>query len=245
MQRTKQLVSTTFLGIGSILAMGAVGCKVSPTDPSLAQTDDGRACPGPGALLDDGEDSNNQTFVAGGRGGYWYTFMQGDGTEVWPQAGALGGTFEMSPGGADGTQWAARFKGVVGQGAIVLGGMGMNFVDPKGGYDASKYGGVEFWAKKAPGSVGKVRLKVPDVNTDPDGGVCSECFNDFGTDLIIGDEWQHYIVPFSSMKQMKGWGKPRKGSIETTALYGVQFQVSEPGATYDITVDQLRFTGCK
>ncbi len=242
--RRSHVVSATFLGL-SLLGLASVGCgRVNPTSPELAQTPEGSPCPGPEALLDDGEDSNNQTFNAGGRGGYWYTFMQGDGTEIWPTAGSQGGTFEMSPGGADGTQWAARFKGKVGQGAIVLGGMGMNFVDPKGAYDASKYGGIEFWGKKGSDSTGKVRLKVPDMNTDPDGGVCSECFNDFGMDLTFTEQWQHFIVPFDAMKQMKGWGKPRKSGIETTALYGIQFQVSEPGATYDITVDQLRLTGC-
>lgn len=228
-----------------VASTALTGCgRVNPTSPDTAKTPEGAPCNSQDALLDDGEDTNNQSFVAGGRGGYWYTFMQGDGTEVWPTAGSQGGTFEMSPGGADGTAYAARFKGKVGTGAIVLGGMGMNLLDPKGGYDASKYGGISFWAKKGPDSTGKVRLKVPDQNTDPDGGICSECFNDFGMDLTLSNEWQHYVVPFGAMKQMKGWGKPRKSEIDTKALYGIQFQVSEPNAVYDIWVDQLRFTGC-
>ena len=70
--------------------------------------------------------------------------------------------------------------------------MGMNFIDPKGQYDASKYAGIPFWAKKGPDSTGKVRLKVPDVNTDPDGGVCTECFNDFGADIVLTNDWKLY-----------------------------------------------------
>jgi len=243
---TFSFAKRSFSALALVLIGAAIpGCgRVNPTSPDTAKTPEGSPCNSPDALLDDGEDTNNQSFVAGDRGGYWYTFMQGEGTEIWPQSGSLGGTFEMSPGGADGTAYAARFKGKVGQGAIVLGGVGINFLDPKGGYDASKYGGVSFWAKKGADSVGKVRLKVPDGNTDPDGGVCSECFNDFGMDLTFTEQWQHFVVPFSAMKQMKGWGKPRKSEVDVKALYGIQFQVNEPGATYDVWVDQLRFTGC-
>jgi hypothetical protein len=42
-------------------------------------------------------------------------------------------------------------------------------------YDASMYGGVKFFARKGPGSTEKVRLKIPDVSTDPDAGKCKEC----------------------------------------------------------------------
>lgn len=237
-------------GLAIVLALGAAatlaGCKgsVNPTSPDTAQTAEGAACNTPDALIDDGEDNNNQTFVSGGRGGYWYTFVDDAGTQVWPTAGSHGGTFEMSPGGADNSGFAARFKGTIGTGNLVFSGMGMNFLDPKGGYDASKYGGVSFWAKKGAGSTGKVRLKIPDNNTDPDGGVCSECFNDFGMDLTLTEQWQLYTIPFHALKQQKGWGKPRKSEVDAKTVYGLQFQVNDPGQAYDIWVDQIRFTGC-
>lgn len=232
--------------MGSV-AFGAVGCmrSVNPTDPGVADTDEGRICAGPDGLIDDGEDNNNATAMVADRGGYWYTFVDDAGSNVWPTAGAHGGTFEMSPGGANGSQFAANFKGKIGNGSVLFSGMGMNFLDPKGPYDASKYGGVSFWAKKGPNSVGTVRLKIPDNNTDPDGGVCSECFNDFGLDLKLTNEWQRYIIPWYAMRQMKGWGKPRKPSIDESSVYGIQFQVNQAGADYDIWVDEIRFTGCK
>lgn len=236
----------------STLVMGSlatIGCgKVNPTNPDLARSEEGTACAGPDGLIDDGEDGNNQSFVGGGRGGYWYTFCDDQGTEVWPTAGAQGGTFEMSPGGADSTGMAARYKGTVaagGPGVNVFSGMGVNFLDPKDPYDASKYQGVSFWAKKGPGSTGKVRLKVPDVYTDPDGGHCTECFNDLGMDLTLTEEWQLFTVPFYGLKQEKYWGKPKRSEIDSSGIYGLQFQVKEPGAVYDIWVDQIRFTGCK
>jgi endoglucanase len=120
----------------------------------------------------------------------------------------------------------------------------MNFVDPKAAYDASKYAGISFWARKGETSTPKVRLKVPDANTDPDGGTCVECFNDFGGDLTLTNEWKMYIYPFTAMKQMPGWGNPRKPHITPAKIYGIQFQVNVPSANYDIYVDDLKFI-CK
>ena len=69
---------------------------------------------------------------------------------------------------------------------------------------------------------------MPDVNTDPEGGVCTECFNDFGADLILTTEWKLYIFPWKSMKQMPGWGSPRKPHITPAKIFGIQFQVNVP-----------------
>lgn len=199
-----------------------------------------KAC-GPEGLIDDGEDGNNQNNPEGGRGGYWYTFVDKVGTTVTPTAGEQGGTFTMSPGGANGSKFAANFKGQIGHGAITFAGMGMNFVDPKGPYDASQYVGVTFFGKKGSGSTGKVRMKVPDQNTDGDAKVCSECFNDFGTDMQFSDDWKRYTFLFDRMKQEEGWGAPRPKRIDVKQLYGVQYQVKQAGAAYDIWIDDLAF----
>jgi endoglucanase len=228
------------------LAASAVGCMPPvPTSEKSRQTAEGTPCQTPDAVISDNDDNDNQVNVIGGRGGYWYTFIDEEGTSVWPTAGAHGGTFEMSPGGAESTPYAARYKGTVSAtGSIVLAGMGMNFLDPKGGYDASKYKGFSFWAKKGPGSTGNVRLKVPDQYTDPDGGKCSECYNDNGINLTLTEEWQQFTIAFKHLKQLPGWGRPMRAKLDSSAVYGLQFQVNEPGATYDIWVDQIRFTGC-
>lgn len=227
------------------VALGTA-CKghVDPTSAAVKTSPEGSPCP-PEGHIDDMEDNNNQTLVVDGRGGYWYTFVDDAGSTVTPTAGAQGGTFTQSPGGANGSQFAARMNGTIGTANIVYAGMGMNFVDPKGPYDASKYKGISFWARKGPGSTPSVRLKIPDINTDPDGGVCSECFNDFGADLRLTDDWQQFTIPFDAMSQMKGWGRPRKSSIRPDHLYSIQFQVNDKGQTYDIYVDDLQFTGCQ
>jgi hypothetical protein len=223
-------------------APAAASAPVAPGAMAAALASVGfKECPD--GLLDDGEDGNNQNAPVGDRGGYWYTFRDKKGTVIEPTAGEDGGTFAMSPGG-HGSQFAARFHGKVGTGAPLFAGMGMNFIDPKAPYDASKYAGIAFYARRDEKSVPKVRLKIPDANTDPDGGVCSECFNDFGGDLVLTPEWKLYVYPWNTAKQMPGWGNPRKPHITAAKVFGIQFQVNVPSANYDIYVDDLKFI-CK
>ena len=76
-------------------------------------------CTAAESLIDDGEDGNNQNLPHGNRGGYWYTFKDKLGTTVEPAAGEEGGTFVMSDGGHN-SQFAARFHGKIGNGAILF-----------------------------------------------------------------------------------------------------------------------------
>jgi endoglucanase len=237
------LDAAVLFGVCSLSLM-ATGCvkKVNVTGDEVKQSPEGKACP-PTAVISDAETAN-ATLKHEGRGGYWYTFSDDAGSDVWPVSGAKGGTFEMSPGGAAGTKNAARMKGKIGTADVVYAGMGLNFMDPKGAYDASKYQGISFWAKKNPGSTANVRLKVPDAATDPDGKICNACFNDFGFDLTLTDDWQHYVIPFRVMKQIKGWGSPHTDGIDKSKIYGMQFQVNEKGAAFDVVIDEIAFTGC-
>jgi endoglucanase len=226
---------------GCIAGTGAAPGAAPGSAASLGGAGAFKEC-GPEGMLDDGEDGNNQSLPVGNRGGYWYTFVDKAGSTVTPMAGEQGGTFAMTEGGANGSKFAANFKGTIGTGAaVVFSGMGLNFVDPKDKYDASKYAGIAFFAKKGADSIAKVRLKVPDTNTDPDGGVCSECFNDFGADITLANEWKKYIFPFKKMTQLPGWGAPRKPHIVPAGIYGLQWQVNVPGSSYDIWVDDVQF----
>jgi hypothetical protein len=120
--------------------------------------------------------------------------------------------------------------------------MGFSLTDPKDAYDAGKYGGLKFYAKKGAGE-GKIRIKIPDSNTDPEGGRCQECFNDFGASVGLTQEWTEYVLPFYLSKQESGWGDTFN-SIVPTALYGMQWQVNTPGASFDIWLDDIAFVGC-
>jgi len=225
---------------GSAASIGGGTTAAAAAPAAAAGPQVGKDC-GATGLIDDGEDGNNQNLPNDNRGGYWYTFKDKGTTTVEPTAGEEGGTFAMSEGGYN-SQYAARYHGTIGTGSVVFSGMGMNFVDPKDAYDAAKYAGISFWAKKGSAeSTGKVRLKVPDVNTDPQGGVCTECFNDFGANVVLTTEWKQFSFKWAQLKQLPDWGAPHKPKITPSKLYGVQFQVNIPRSTYDIYIDDLKF----
>jgi endoglucanase len=234
---TWMLVSSTTLACGGGVA--ATPAVSAPSVATVAVSD--KECP-PDFAIDDAEDDNNQVLLRGGRSGYWYTFVDKAGSTITPPSQV---TFLMSPGGARGSRYAARMMGKVSAaGQPIFAGMGFSFTDPKAAYDASAFSGVSFYAKVGLGATANVRLKVPDANTDPAGKVCSECFNDFGVDLTLTGDWQKYLAPFAAMKQMDGWGAPHPAAIDKSKIFGLQWQVTQPGASYDVWVDDVQFTGC-
>ena len=173
------------------------------------------------------------------RNGPLYTYADTVGSTITPAAGSI---FAPAAGGNGGSTRAARINGTL-AGGTVWAGLGMDLLAPKALYNASKYSGVAFWARKATtASNGAVRVKVPDRNTDPTGGVCTSCFNDFGADVNLTTTWTRYVVPFTSMTQQAGWGAPRPAQIDKTGLVAVQFQLSAPGTSYDIWIDDVTFT---
>jgi endoglucanase len=227
------------------LAAFAAACALMKSDESTTTPQGSTepiACTS-AAVIEDGENNDHQVIVHAERNGYIYTFRGGD-TQVEPTAGADGGVFTMSLGGANGSQHAARMHGTVGTNEGAFAGLGFNFTEPQAGFDASKYEGISFFARRGADSSGTVRLKVPDRATSPEAGECTECFNDFGADLELGEEWQHYVFRFEQLEQLPGWGSPRPASIDAAALYGLQFQVSGAGTQFDVWIDDLAFVGC-
>lgn len=191
------------------------------------------------AMIEDGEDGDDQVLTRAGRGGYLYTYADEAGTTVAPR-----GDFTMGRGGAGGSGGAIHVAGKLAAGGDAYAGVGLGFVEPKGAYDASSYTGVAFAARRAPDTTPYVRLKVPDVNTDPDGGVCTDCYNDFGVSMQLTEEWTRYEVRFADLAQEGGWGAPRPDAVDAAKLYGVQWQVSTAGAPFDVWIDDVTFLGC-
>lgn len=240
----KASIGCTVVALGGLLLEsgcvpkdGAGGGGGGPATPTAAASSLG-ACPAT-AMIEDGEDANNQVVAQDGRGGYMYTYLDKLGSTISPNSDS--GEFTMTPGGANGSAQALRFQGQIGTGEVVYAGVGLNFVDPKGTYDASKYGGISFWAKGS----GTVRMKVPDANTDPDGKVCTECFNDHGVEFSLGAEWQQFTYAFGDLKQEAGWGAPQVEPVDAAKIYGVQFQVNAKGQPYDVWIDDVQFVGCQ
>jgi hypothetical protein len=198
--------------------------------------------PASACAIDDMSDGNNRILTNAGRGGYWYSYVDSAGSTITPPAGA---PFIMSPVSEPNVAgFAARFLGNMSTAQIIYAGIGFTLTQPKGAYDASRYTGVSFWAKASVGSTKNVRFKIPDVSTDPDGKVCTGCYNDFGTDLVLTESWNQYVIRFSDLTQLSGWGAPHVPRITQAALYAMQWQISSPGTGYDIALRNLSFTGC-
>jgi endoglucanase len=195
---------------------------------------------GEDARIDDGEDGGNQVELRGGRNGYLYTFKDAHGTRITPD-----GAFSTSAGGAHGSRSALRIAGKLADSDSAYAGLGLSFTDPKTLYDASRYTGIAFYARGAPGTTTAVRLKVPDVDTDPDGHVCKECYNDFGVDFQVTAEWTRYEVAFADLKQGSGWGNPRPAAIDLHKLFSLQWQVATRGGSFDLWIDDVTFVGCR
>lgn len=189
----------------------------------------------PDGLLDDLEDANNQTAKTGGRGGYWFTFVDELGSTIQPK-----GQFEVAEGGAQGSKYAARMHGTMAGTGDVYAGMGFKVTEISAPYDASVAKGIRFWAK----GPGTIRFKTPDVNTDPSGDRCDDCYNDFGVDIYLSEEWVRYTVPFEKMKQQPGWGD-RAPHVASDALIAIQWQYSTRDRQYDIWIDDISLVGCE
>lgn len=224
------------------------GCKFLAKEPDDPFADDPDkiwlgGC-GREAIVDDGEDDDHRILQHADRGGYMYTFVDSAGSTVTPPPGSQAGAF-YDISGANGSLYGGRFFGDLGTASVVYAGYGMNLREPRMPYDASKYEGIAFFGRRAPDSSSKVRIKLLDIQTDPAGGLCSECFNAFGANIELTDKWEQYVVRFEEMQQEEGWGAPRPSTIDTSALYAVQFQVSSPGAHYDMWIDDIAFFGCR
>lgn len=192
--------------------------------------------PCPNGLLDDGEDGNNQIPETAGRGGYWFTFVDDLGSTVQPK-----GEFAMAEGGANGSRHAARITGKMAPaGDSLYAGMGFALTNPKTPYDVSPAKGIRFWAK----GPAKVRFKTPDINTEPGGDRCTDCYNDFGVDLYLMQDWIRYTVPFEDMSQQPGWGD-RAPEVDRTKLFAVQWQYNAPNTEYEFWVDDIELVGCE
>jgi hypothetical protein len=225
------------------VVLSILGACVPPgARPESAQGAAYKEC-GPDGVIDDFEDNNNQINVVGDRGGYWYTYADKEGSTVWPEQGDKGGTFTLVEGGHD-SKYAVEVKGKLAGKSIVYAAMGLNFRDPKEAYDASMYEGITFWAKIGTGTSPKLVVKMPDGNTDPDGQVCSACFNDYGTPVTLTDQWQRIVLPFRALRQEPEWGAPRKPHIDPKRLFAIHFEAKTPGVDYDFWVDDIAFI-CK
>lgn len=193
--------------------------------------------PAADGLIDDFEDGNTSTAGVAGRGAYWFKSADPSGSFFDPDE------MQMVDGGPDHPGKVLHVAGETSSAADAWGVLvGANFTTEKT-YDASRYVGISFKAKVGKGATQAVRLKIGDINTHPDMGVCKQCYNHFGKDMILSHDWKEYQVLFSTLTQEPYWGDPRPDSIVPGALFSFDF-TTKPGQKFDLWIDDVKLLDC-
>lgn len=203
-----------------------------------------KTCPGEiipagdSGLIDDFEDGDTQSAKREGRGGYWWRSNDPDGSKF--------ANDDAKPQ-AEGCSGSSLCLHHFGKTSSKSGAWGVNFgsnLGLDGTIDVSNYVGVSFRAKSSPGVGHTVRFKLADINTHPNMGVCKTCWNHWGKDIQLTNDWKEYRVLFSGVQQAPGWGDPRPQSLDPTRFYAIDFSI-DAGQTFDIWVDDIYFLKCK
>lgn len=238
--------------LGLVVACGDAqhslgGFTPQNTDDPSAVDHAGRCDPGAAIdIIDNMEDGDGSIFLSHGRAGVWFSYNDdtnkdtGSGTTQWPKAGAE--RFSMDPISPPrkGSRKAARTNGA----GYSNWGAGIGFdLLVQQPYDASRYSGITFFLRRAPGADAAVRFNVTDRNTSPLGDNCDAdhngCYSDFGVDLVATESWQEIKLRWSDLSQ-PSWAVESYDAIATSALYGIRFQ-ARPNTRFDFSIDDIAF----
>jgi hypothetical protein len=194
------------------------------------------------------EDGTGSVAQVAGRGGGFYMFNDGSGTQTPPPGGLpdatemsrCGGMYALCMSGHDFTVWGAGMGTDLGP--VTMDGDMM----VKSSWDASAYSGISFWAKANAGSAVALRVSLKDANTAPEGGVCDPmvdsgaeaCNDDWGRNLNLTEQWAPYTIMYSDMAQ-SNWGK-QFPAFDAEHVFSIQFQVNK-GLDFDLCIDDLAF----
>ncbi len=198
------------------------------------------ATPDP-AVIDDLEDNDAQILVQAGRNGYWSTAE--DGLGLGTTVGTSSGTtvFGLSPG-LNASSFAARITGVLGTPSgsnYPFASMQANFVTVGSYSIPGGYTGVAFDIKASftgPCIQPYVRFQMVDGTT-----LASADANGINLTLNSGAV-THVVVYFNQMLTTgRSGGVSQNHALDTASVSNLQWQVTYPGATYDVTVDNVQF----
>ena len=193
-------------------------------------------------LIDDMSADDGLILMTEGRNGYWYSYNDGTGTETPPPGSpilpvALSPPQSFAPWGV--SDYAMRFYGS--NFTKTGGGIGFYFLTPRGSYDASRFAGIQFWAKiGGAGDAALITVEFPSAKTEAAGGICTACSYHFKTAVALSTAWAPYTVPFAQAKQDPR-AVPSLSSLDTNELWAVLFEVS-PNLTFDVYVADVSFT---
>ena len=193
-----------------------------------------RAC---GLLIDDMEDGSGRICTGEGRQGAWYVFNDDTGTQL-PAKTSPGVPIETALI-LGGRQSSTRAIHTDGEGFRVWGsGIGFD-LDFDGTtyrlYDATRYAGIEFWARGAAGQTFSFRVSSASSTAMAYGGTCvPNCAGPSGLTLTVGPDWSHYTVPFAELSVLPG------SPPEIDRLTNIQFK-SNVSVPFDFWIDDVRF----
>jgi endoglucanase len=226
------MLGSRFLVASALTLPGCITTPASETGWSAEARHTKPALCAEDGLIEDMEDGDTQTLKRGGRGGYWYAMLDKDGSKMAPQQ------YEPEGPGHEGSKGAAHMSGKLAPsapGVYPYAGLGFGLAE-HGTYDASRFEGVTFWAK----GPGKIRFEVPDAHTSPGGGWCTDCYNDFGIEIALTDQWEQYTVLFDWLLQKPNWGD-RKPEITRAKLVAMEWEFSSQDREFDIWFDDVAF----
>ena len=197
-------------------------------------------------LIDDFEDQDGLLLPLQKRNGPWYVFSDATKTgTLSPLTISLVASEPSNPGSASALHLTA--KGFTDWGA----GVGADFVNLAGkkvAYNVSAYGGIRFYAKAAKGTQSTLKLLLPTIYSDAQGGKCSDLTVDkrcsdhlFCSMPGLGTGWAEYTCRFSDLVQ-QGFGLPQ-AALDPTSVYSLQFTVSTKALAADVWIDDVSFVG--
>lgn len=228
---------------GSGGLFGGTPTPVNPEggDPSTSQVGGSRSTPAGRCAavpesseqrIDNFEDGDDLPIAEVGRRGAWH---------IPPLSGAQVLSFDIEPGGADASDYAAHVTvdGFTDRTSVSA---SLRF-DQEGvacPYNASGYAGVAFYAK----GTGSLDLMIDTTDTwsSEFGGTCNAetevCWDVHHKLVPLTDEWEYHEVRWDLFSQA-GWGK--LATLTPEHLLGVEFAVAPSSLPAEFWLDELRF----
>jgi hypothetical protein len=188
---------------------------------------------GDAPLIEDFEQDDSWVLPADGRKGSWITYDDGSGKQVPPSRSALfpsripGGRGTSKRGlhvsGSRFTQWGVTFGTELADAAC---------------YDASAYGGIEFWAK-GPGEI-RVGLQMIDVQDVKYGGQCqTDCYDTHRKIVTLAPTFRKYVVRWEDLRQLYAARVPV--AFDPRRVRFLEFGIAPESTPFDVWLDDVSF----
>jgi len=200
-----------------------------------------------GEQIDDFEDQDEFILRLSTRNGPWYVFADGTASGVLgkltiaPLSGA-----DLRPNSSSTAALHLTATGFTGWGA----GVGADMVNLSSGkkapYDVSAYRGIRFFAKIGSGTTATVKVLLPNIYSDADGGKCTDADSTkrcgdhlFQSVSGLKTTWAEYEVKFSDFTQQP-FGLKQPPPFDLTGVYSVQFTMANK-LPVDLWLDDVSF----